>query len=107
MDADDRPLHPPSPFASLRAAMGKGAGGRPPLPPSRGDGAGGGGGERPASQLGGSSAQHGRGAAGGVWGGYTSDSAVGSGKMDGYAEVAVKQKFVTHVHPFGYNLKPV
>lgn len=64
-------LHPPSPFASLRAAMGRS--GKPPLPPSRG------GDERPSSQIGGSGLMRdgvgGVGASGSL-GGYTSDSAV-------------------------------
>jgi hypothetical protein len=64
--------------------MGKNAaGGRPPLPPSRG------GGERPVSQLGGGGAKDG----GGGLGGYTSDSALGGSWMGGRDEVSVKQKY--------------
>ena len=90
--AEPSSLHPPSPFASLRAAMGRS--GRPPLPPSRG------GGERPSSQLGGSSLMYdgvGSVGASGSLGGYTSDSAVLDGRKGGAEVAAMKQKFVAQI----------
>ena len=85
-------LHPPSPFASLRAAMGRS--GKPPLPPSRG------GDERPSSQIGGSGLMRdgvGAVAASGSLGGYTSDSAVLGGRRGGAEVAAMKQKFVAQM----------
>ena len=87
--------------------MGKNAaGGRPPLPPSRG------GGERPVSQLSGGGAKDG----GGGLGGYTSDSALGGAWMGGRDEVAVKQKYARHSlsyvvvitasNPFSFQIVP-
>jgi hypothetical protein len=91
-DTEHVSLQPPSPFASLRAAMGRS--GRPPLPPSRG------GGERPSSQMGGCGLMldgvGGVGASGSL-GGYTSDSAVAGGRIGGGEVAAMKQKFVAHI----------